>query len=281
MTMNLQHWTPRRSVQGEHNTQRGRVVMITWIHAGPSVAAAFLGSLVECVEAATIVLAVGTVRGWRSALAGALAGVAVLAGLVGLLGPALSTIPVSLLQVVIGVLLLLFGLSWLRKAAMRAGGVMPLRDEQRAFASTTATLRMPTATTSRRRWDRVALIASFKAVLLEGVEVVFIVLAAGAASQTILPASLGAVGATLVVTLAALALRRPLARVPENTLKFTVAVLLASFGTFWVVEGLGIPWPGGDLAILGLAAAFFAGSLVMVEVLRRHAGAMRRSRGAA
>jgi len=255
--------------------------MITWIHAGPSVAAAFLGSLVECVEAATIVLAVGTVRGWRSALAGALAGVAVLAGLVGLLGPALSTIPVSLLQVVIGVLLLLFGLSWLRKAVMRAGGVMPLRDEQRAFASTTATLRMPTATTSRRRWDRVALIASFKAVLLEGVEVVFIVLAAGAASQTILPASLGAVGATLVVTLAALALRRPLARVPENTLKFTVAVLLASFGTFWVVEGLGIPWPGGDLAILGLAAAFFAGSLVMVEVLRRHAGAMRRSRGAA
>ena len=255
--------------------------MITWIHAGPSVAAAFLGSLVECVEAATIVLAVGTVRGWRSALAGALAGVAVLAGLVGLLGPALSTIPVSLLQVIIGVLLLLFGLSWLRKAVMRAGGVMPLRDEQRAFASTTATLRMPTATTSRRRWDRVALIASFKAVLLEGVEVVFIVLAAGAASQTILPASLGAVGATLVVTLAALALRRPLARVPENTLKFTVAVLLASFGTFWVVEGLGIPWPGGDLAILGLAAAFLAGSLVMVEVLRRHAGAMRRSRGAA
>ena len=255
--------------------------MITWIHAGPSVAAAFLGSLVECVEAATIVLAVGTVRGWRSALAGALAGVAVLAGLVGLLGPALSTIPVSLLQVIIGVLLVLFGLSWLRKAVMRAGGVMPLRDEQRAFASTTATLRMPTATTSRRRWDRVALIASFKAVLLEGVEVVFIVLAAGAASQTILPASLGAIGATLVVTLAALALRRPLARVPENTLKFTVAVLLASFGTFWVVEGLGIPWPGGDLAILGLAAAFFAGSLVMVEVLRRHAGAMRRSRGAA
>src|SRR5256712_2938739 len=255
--------------------------MITWIHAGPSVAAAFLGSLVECVEAATIVLAVGTVRGWRSALAGTTAGFAVLAGLVGLLGPTLSSIPVSPLQVVIGVLLLLFGLSWLRKAVMRAAGIMPLRDEQRAFASTTATLRMPSATTSRRRWDRVALIASFKAVLLEGVEVVFIVLAAGAASQTILPASLGAVGATLVVTLAALALRRPLARVPENTLKFTVAVLLASFGTFWVVEGLGIPWPGGDLAILGLDAAFFAGSLLMVAVLRRHAGAMRRSRGAA
>jgi len=241
--------------------------MITWIHAGPSVAAAFLGSLVECVEAATIVLAVGTVRGWRSALAGTIAGFAVLAGLVGLLGPALSTIPVSLLQVVIGLLLLLFGLSWLRKAVMRASGAMPLRDEERTFASTTATLRTPSAATARR-WDRVALIATFKAVLLEGVEVVFIVLAAGAASQTIIPASLGAVGAALAVTFVALALRRPLARVPENTLKFTVAVLLAGFGTFWVVEGLGIPWPGGDLAILGLAAAYLAGSLLVVQVLR-------------
>ena len=254
--------------------------MITWIHAGPSVVAAFLGSLVECVEAATIVLAVGTVRGWRSALAGTLAGVAVLAGLVGLLGPALSAIPVSLLQVVIGVLLLLFGLSWLRKAVMRAGGIMPLRDEQQAFAHTAATLGMPGVTTSRH-WDRVALIATFKAVLLEGIEVVFIVLAAGAASRTIVPASLGAIGATLAVTLAALALRRPLARVPENTLKFTVAVLLASFGTFWVVEGLGIPWPGGDLAILGLAAAYLAGSLLVVEALRRRSGELRRSRGAA
>src|SRR3989442_12617759 len=138
---------------------------------------------------------------------------------------------------------------------MGSVGVMPWGDEYRAFAITTWTLRMPTATTSRR-WDRVALIASFKAVLLEGVEVVFIVLAAGAASQTIIPASLGAAGATLAVTLVTLALRRPLARVPENTLKFTVAVLLASFGTFWVVEGLGIPWPAGDLAILGLAAVY-------------------------
>src|SRR5258705_4265492 len=128
-------------------------MMIDWIHAGPALTAAFLASLVECVEAATIVLAVGTVRGWRSALAGTTAGVTVLAGLVGLLGPALSVIPVSLLQVVIGVLLLLFGLSWLRKAVMRAAGVMPLRDEQRTFAHTTSTLRMPSATTSRR-WDR-------------------------------------------------------------------------------------------------------------------------------
>src|SRR5262245_42969531 len=243
--------------------------MITWIHVGPSVAAAFLGSLVECVEAATIVLAVGTVRGWRSALAGTAAGFAVLAGLVGFLGPALSAIPISVLQVIIGVPLLLFGLSWLRKAVMRAAGIMPRRDEQRAFANTASTLRMPGVTTSHP-WDRVALIATFKAVLLEGVEVVFIVLAAGVASQTIIPASLGAVGAALVVMLSALALRRPLARVPENTLKFAVAVLLVSFGTFWVVEGLGLPLPGEDLAILGLAAVFLAASLLVVEALRRH-----------
>src|SRR5439155_26247712 len=114
--------------------------MITWIHAGPSVAAAFLGSLVECVEAATIVLAVGTVRGWRPALLGTLGGLGLLAGLVVVLGPALGVIPLTILQLVIGVLLLLFGLSWLRKAVLRAAGVIPLRDERKAFASTTATL---------------------------------------------------------------------------------------------------------------------------------------------
>src|SRR2546428_12251249 len=154
--------------------------MITWIHAGPSVAAAFLGSLVECVEAATIVLAVGTVRGWRSALAGTTAGVTVLAGLVGLLGPALSVIPVSLLQVVIGVLLLLFGLSWLRKAVMRAAGIMPLRDEERAFDKTPAALKgSASAEATSSRWDAVSMVTTVKAVVLEGIEVVFIVLTVG------------------------------------------------------------------------------------------------------
>ncbi|PYM78594.1 MAG: hypothetical protein DME13_28625 [Candidatus Rokuibacteriota bacterium] len=213
--------------------------MIDWIHAGPSVTTAFLGSLVECVEAVTIVLAVGTVRGWREALLGAAGGLAVLTVLVVGLGPALAVIPLTVLQLVIGVLLLLFGLSWLRKAVLRAAGIIPLH---------------------------------FKAVVLEGLEVVFIVLAVGAAGHMIVPASLGAVGAAIVVALAALALRGPLTRVPENTLKLSVGVLIGSFGAFWIGEGLGFHWPGADLAVLGLAVAFLAASLLATAVLRRSRG---------
>lgn len=246
--------------------------MINWIHAGPSVTAAFLGSLVECVEAATIVLAVGTVRGWRSALLGAVGGLAVLATLVVVLGPALGAIPVTVLQLVIGLLLLLFGLSWLRKAVRRAAGTIPLHDERRAFASATAALGGAGAATSSR-WDTIAMITTFKAVVLEGVEVAFIVLTVGAAGHMIIPASLGAAGAAVAVALAAVALRRPLARVPENTLKFSVGILLGSFGAFWMGEGLGFHWPGGDLAILGLAGGFLMMSLLMIVVVRRRARA--------
>ena len=242
--------------------------MIDWIHAGPSVIAAFLGSLVECVEAATIVLAVGTVRGWRSALLGAAGGLAVLTALVVALGPALDVIPLTALQLVIGLLLLLFGLSWLRKAVLRAAGDIPLHDERRAFEGATAALADAPAAPATR-WDPVALATTFKAVVLEGLEVVFIVLAVGAAGHLIVPASLGAIAAAVAVALAALALRRPLTRVPENTLKLSVGVLIGSFGAFWIGEGLGVPWPGGDLAILGLAAAFLAVSLLTIAVLRR------------
>jgi uncharacterized membrane protein len=241
--------------------------MIDWIHAGPSVIAAFLGSLVECVEAATIVLAVGTVRGWRSALLGAAGGLAVLTALVVALGPALDVIPLTALQLVIGLLLLLFGLSWLRKAVLRAAGDIPLHDERRAFEGATAALADAPAAPATR-WDPVALATTFKAVVLEGLEVVFIVLAVGAAGHLIVPASLGAIAAAVAVALAALALRRPLTRVPENTLKLSVGVLIGSFGAFWIGEGLGVPWPGGDLAILGLAAAFLAVSLITIAVLR-------------
>src|SRR5881396_587056 len=142
-TMNLPHYSPPRSVgvgQSNEPFANGGSAMIDWIHAGPSVTAAFLGSLVECVEAVTIVLAVGTVRGWRSALLGTAGGLGVLSALVVILGPALGAIPLTVLQLVIGVLLLLFGLSWLRKAVLRAAGVMALHDEGRAFASTTAAL---------------------------------------------------------------------------------------------------------------------------------------------
>jgi uncharacterized membrane protein len=245
--------------------------MIDWIHAGPSVTTAFLGSLVECVEAATIVLAVGTVRGWRAALMGAAGGLAVLIALVSVLGPALGVIPVPVLQLVIGVLLVLFGLSWLRKAVLRGAGLIPFHDERRAFAGATAAL-AGTAEATATRWDPVALVTTFKAVVLEGLEVVFIVLAVGAAGHMIVPASLGAVGAAVVVALAALALRGPLTRVPENTLKLSVGVLLGSFGAFWIGEGLGFHWPGADLAVLGLAAGFLTVSLLTTAVLRRARG---------
>jgi len=245
--------------------------MIDWIHAGPTVVTAFLGSLVECVEALTIVLAVGTVRGWRSALLGTAGGLAALTALVVILGPALGVIPVTVLQVVIGLLLLLFGLSWLRKAVLRAAGAIPLHDERSAFASATSALGRTGAATSSR-WDTIAIVTSFKAVVLEGLEVVFIVLAVGAAGHMIVPASLGAVGAAIVVALAAMALRGPLTRVPENTLKLSVGVLIGSFGAFWIGEGLGFHWPGADLAVLGLAVAFLAASLLATAVLRRSRG---------
>jgi uncharacterized membrane protein len=242
--------------------------MINWIHAGPSITAAFLGSLVECVEAVTIVLAVGTVRGWRSALLGAATGLAVLTALVVVLGPALGVVPLAVLQLVIGLLLLWFGLSWLRKAVLRAAGRLALHDEARIFAGASAALTAtegPVAT----RWDTIALVTTFKAVVLEGIEVVFIVLAVGAAGHVIVPASLGAAGAAIAVALAALALRRPLASVPENTLKFSVGVLIAAFGAFWLGEGLGFHWPGGDVAILALGGAFLGLSLLATAILGR------------
>jgi uncharacterized membrane protein len=251
--------------------------MTDWIHAGPSVTAAFLGSLVECVEAFTIVLAVGTIRGWRSALLGTVGGLVVLAALVVVLGPALAAIPVTVLQLVIGALLLLFGVSWLRKAVLRAAGLLALHDERRAFESATAALDSGAAAPGR--WDTVAIVTTFKAVVLEGVEVAFIVLTVGAAGHMIVPASVGAAGAAVVVALAAVALRRPLARVPENTLKFSVGVLLASLGAFWLGEGLGVPWPGGELAILGLAGVFLIVSLFTIVGIQASGLSARTVRG--
>src|SRR5260370_1509150 len=273
-TMNLLHCSLPRSV-GVNEEQRtvgqGGSAMIAWIHGGRSVTVAFLGSRVVCVEAVAVRLAVGTVRGWRSALLGAAGGLAVLTALVVGLGPALAVIPLTVLQLVIGLLLLLFGLSWLRKAVLRAAGIIPLHDERRAFDGATAAL-AGTAATTATRWDSVALVTTFKAVVLEGIEVVFIVLAVGAAGHMIVPASLGAVGAAVGVALAALALRGPLTRVPENTLKLSVGVLIGSFGAFCIGEGLGFPSPGAVLAVRGPAAAFLTVSLLTIAVLRRARG---------
>src|SRR6266853_4771345 len=237
-------------------------------HIGPAMMAAFLGSLVEAVEALTIVLAVATVRGWRPAGLGALAGLVLLAVIVVVLGPLLALVPLQLLQFAIGILLLLFGMRWLRKAILRAAGVIPLRDEAHAFATETAELHEQ----ERRRETRLdwlAALASFKAVLLEGLEVVFIVIAVSAAGGLLIPASAGALAACLLVAGVGFVVHRPLARIPENTLKFAVGVMLSAFGMFWTGEGLGVAWPGADLAIVAFAALFLALGLAAAAMLRR------------
>jgi Ca2+/H+ antiporter, TMEM165/GDT1 family len=232
--------------------------------------AAFLASLVEAVEALTIVLAVATVRGWRPAGLGALAGLALLVFIVVALGPLLDRVPLDLLQLVIGILLLLFGMRWLRKAILRSAGLIPLHDEAAAFAGETEKLR-EVARHQEARLDWLAAIASFKAVLLEGLEVVFIVIAVSAGRKLMVPASAGAIVACLLVAGVGLVIHRPLARVPENMLKFTVGVMLSAFGVFWTGEGLGVAWPGGDLAIVAFAVLFLIVALAAVAVVRRPA----------
>ena len=240
----------------------------SFAHIGPAMTAAFFASLVEAVEALTIVLAVATVRGWRPAGLGALAGLVVLVLIVGVLGPLLDLVPLHLLQLAIGVLLLLFGMRWLRKAILRAAGVIALHDEAVAFATETAELRAQ-ARRHEARLDWLAALASFKAVLLEGLEVVFIVIAVSAGRGLLVPASAGALAACLLVAVAGLAVHRPLARVPENTLKFAVGVMLSAFGIFWTGEGLGVAWPGADFAIVAFAALFLAVGLAAVALARR------------
>jgi uncharacterized membrane protein len=244
-------------------------VTANWAHIGPALTAAFLASLVEAVEALTIVLAVATVRGWRPAGLGAIVGLGVLALIVAGLGPLLELIPLNLLQLAIGVLLLLFGMRWLRKAILRAAGIVPLHDETAAFAAETAGLREQAARHATRL-DWLAALASFKAVLLEGLEVVFIVIAVGAGRGLLVPASAGALTACLLVAVFGFAVHRPLARVPENTLKFAVGVMLSAFGVFWTGEGLGVPWPGADLAIVAFAALFLLTGLGAASLARRH-----------
>jgi uncharacterized membrane protein len=247
---------------------------ISWHQAATAVGASFLASLVEVVEAFTIVLAVGTIRGWRPAVLGTVTGLAALALLVVALGPMLSLVPIALLQVVIGVLLLLFGMRWLRKAILRAAGIIALHDESAAFAKQTASL----SEAERRqeaRLDWIAGVTAFKAVLLEGLEVVFIVIAVGAGPGLLVPASLGAAAAAALILAIGVVVHRPLARVPENTLKFGVGVMLSAFGVFWTGEGLGVAWPGDDLALLGFIAIFLVVGLVCVMAARRAALELR------
>jgi Ca2+/H+ antiporter, TMEM165/GDT1 family len=243
-------------------------MLLTWSAAAPAVAAAFTASVVEVVEAFTIVLAAASVRGWRPAMLGAAAGLSVLAAGVLVLGPLLGQVPLHPLQLAIGILLLLFGLGWLRKAALRAAGAIPLHDEAAIFAAERAQL---SAAARRRdaRLDWVAGMTAFKAVILEGLEVVFIVIAVGAGRGLLVPAGVGALAACALVLAVGAAVHRPLARVPENALKFGVGVMLSAFGVFWTGEGLGVAWPGQDLALIVFAALFLTAGLFAAGLARQ------------
>ena len=227
----------------------------------------FLASSVEAVEALTIVLATGITRGWRSALFGAAAAGLLLAVITGLGGPAVATlIPLEALRVVIGTLLLIFGMQWLRKAILRASGVKALRNEAAAFEREVKVLQ--TEKQIRDRIDWTAFTVSFKSVFLEGLEVAFIVITFGGSAKNVPLAALGALLAVLLVIGVGFVVRGPLSRVPENLLKYVVGLMLVAFGTFWSGEGLGVQWPGEDLSLVGLVVGYAMLSYVLVMVLR-------------
>lgn len=233
--------------------------------------AVFLACAVEAVEATTIVLAAGTAREWRSTVIGLLSALIVLGGLIAVLGPAVSSIPLRGLRLVVGALLLVFGLQWLRKAILRASGFKALHNEDQIFADEVAAAE--SAPRQRRGFvgDWYAFALSFKGVLLEGLEVVFIALTFGTNDHNVGLASIAAVAAVLVVGGAGFAVRAPLARVPENAMKFVVGVMLTSFGVFWGTEGAGATWPGNDAALPVVVAVVVVFAVGQVAMLRRAA----------
>ena len=249
---------PRRSRQ--HDAVSTSTVLV--------ILGTFLASAVEMVEALTIVLGVGIVRGWRSTLIGVGAALIVLAALVAALGPALSVVPIETLRLIVGALLLAFGLQWLRKAILRSRGYTPLLDEDAAFRRH----REEAAKAGREEragLDWYSFTVAFKGVLLEGLEVVFIVISFGSAQNKIGLAAAGAVAAFVLVVAAGVLARGPLERVPENTIKYAVGLLLTSFGCFWGAEGAGVDWPGDEISLLGVIAFIGASSFLLVRVLRR------------
>ena len=237
------------------------------------VSAVFLATVVESVEALTIVLAVGLTNGWRTALLGTGLALVALAVVIIALGPALvRIIPIGDLQVLIGTLLLIFGLQWLRKAILRASGLKALHDEAKIFREELAALNEAVHTPSRNDIDWTGFVVSFKGVFLEGLEVAFIVLTIAAKRQDSLGASaLGAVLAVVLVSLVGAAVHKPLTRVPENAIKFTVGLMLVAFGTFWGGEGIGVEWSLGDWTILVLTATYTLIAWAAVTILRRNA----------
>ncbi|HUJ08131.1 MAG TPA: hypothetical protein VLX31_18640 [Streptosporangiaceae bacterium] len=236
--------------------------------AGALFIAVFLACAVEAVEATTIVLAAGTARDWRSAGLGVLSGIALLAVITAALGPAVSALPLQALRLFVGALLLVFGLQWLRKAILRASGHKALHDEEEIYRKQMSAAQAAPSRRSGMVPDLYAFTLSFKGVLLEGLEVVFIVLTFGSNARDIPLAALAAACAVILIALAGVAIRAPLARVPENTMKFVVGVLLTSFGTFWGAEGAGAHWPGSDAALLALIPAVLLFALGLAAAMR-------------
>jgi uncharacterized membrane protein len=220
------------------------------------------------VEALTIVLAMGVTRGWKATLVGTGVALVALAAIVAVLGPALTVIPVETLRLVVGALLLVFGLQWLRKAILRASGWRAIRDEDAVFARETDAARSASHE-ERAGLDWYAFTISFKGVLLEGLEVAFIVLTFGSAQGSIPLAVVGAAAAAILVIVAGVVVRGPLSRVPENTLAFAVGVMLTTFGIFWGAEGVGVSWPGDDASLPGVLVFVAVFSFGFVAALRR------------
>jgi uncharacterized membrane protein len=238
------------------------------VGAGALFIAVFLACAVEAVEATTIVLAAGTARDWRSAASGMAGAIVVLAIVVAALGPAVSALPLRGLRLVVGALLLVFGLQWLRKAILRASGHKALHDEDKIFAEQVAVAAGQPRSPNRLVPDWYGFTLSFKGVLLEGLEVVFIVLTFGANAHDVGLAAVAAACAVAVVAAAGAAVRAPLRRVPENTMKFVVGIMLTAFGTFWGAEGAGAHWPGSDAALLVLVPGVALFALALVALLR-------------
>ena len=246
----------------------GDRVIATTVHSGNVVlvVAVFFASAVEMVEALTIVLAVGVTRGWKSAIEGVAAALAVLAALVVVLGPALvHYVPLSVLRLVVGGLLLVFGLQWLRKAVLRAAGLKEKHDEDAIFARQVEELAGPAGAPGR---DATAFTVAFKGVFLEGLEVVVVVITLGTTSNNLGLAAAAAAAAVLVVAVVGLIVARQLSSVPENAMKMAVGLMLVSFGTFWSGQGVGVHWPGSDLAIPGLVAVYGAVAWLLVRAIR-------------
>lgn len=228
----------------------------------------FLASIVEGVEALTIVLAIGTTRGWRSTWYGVAAALVSLAIIVAILGPSLTAIPINALRIVVGSLLLIFGLQWIRKAILRASGYLPLHDEAVIFERTSQKAQAIKTLKRGLIDDWYAFTVAFKGVLLEGLEIAFIVITFGASQHSVPLAALSAIIAVLAVAAVGIKVHKPLSQVPENTLKFVVGIMLTSFGIFWGSEGIGIHWPGSDAALIGVIAFVAITSIVQVKLLK-------------